>query len=71
MTTQVSESIKEFARMCIIAVLPVIILSLEKQDFDVKATGIALALAILRAVDRYIHESDEGVFRKMNGISPF
>lgn len=70
MKNDINESIKEFARMCIIAVIPVLIISIEKQDFDYKSTGIAFALAILRAVDSYIHESKTGILKNLNGISP-
>lgn len=46
----------EFLRVILIAILPVIIDSLERNILDWKVIAVAVAIAALKAVDRGIHE---------------
>lgn len=61
------EFLLELLRISLIAALPVIIASLEHGNLDLKVLAVAVALAVLRAVDRALHES--GVAEK--GITRF
>lgn len=61
------EAVKELARVSLLAALPVIYTSLEAGVVDFRAIGIAVAVAVLRAVDRFIHEWDGTALK---GISP-
>ncbi len=50
------EAGKELARVVLLAILPVLIISLEKGDVDWRAVGLAGSVALLRAVDKGLHE---------------
>ena len=50
------EGLKEFLRIGVLAVIPVIISQLEAQKFDWKVVVIVFVVAILKAIDRSIHE---------------
>lgn len=62
------EAAKEFARIIVLAILPVLMSSLEASSFDWRTTLVAVAIAVLRAVDRYIH-TDMSTDRR--GLLPF
>jgi len=49
-------TVKEFLRVGILAVIPVLISQLESQKVDWKTIGVVFVVAILKAVDRGIHE---------------
>lgn len=57
----------ELARVALLAALPLLITSLEAGSVDWNAIGIVTAVAVLRAIDRALHES--GVSEK--GITRF
>lgn len=73
------EAVKELGRNAILAVIPVVTLALQDVLAGVPvdwkaitvAAGATAALAILRSVDRYIHESDSGRLKDTNGLIPF
>ena len=52
------EGMKEFARMAVISVVPVLIASLEGGESDIKAIVVAVTIALLRAVDSFIHHEE-------------
>lgn len=56
MNNAFKEAIKEFGRMAVLAVIPVLISSLEGSQINLRATGIALGIVLLRTLDRFIHE---------------
>ena len=68
MSKELLESIKEGLRVFLLAVGPLIVIELEKgSGFDFKSVGIAGVIAVLRFVDKWLHES--GVSEK--GLTRF
>lgn len=67
MTKHTLEALKEFARMALLSILPIIITSLEADQLDIKTVGITLIVAILRSMDKWVHENPS---IPMDGISP-
>lgn len=57
------EALKEAGRVVALAVVPVLIASLESQSFDIKAVLIVAGLALLRFIDKYLH------VKAPNGVS--
>lgn len=47
-------ALKRLGKMLAIAVLPVLIASLQAETLDVRATVIAVAIAALAAVQKYV-----------------
>ncbi len=62
------EGVKEFGRIIVIAILPVLIDSLTVGEFSWRATGVAILVAALKAADKYVHKN-ESIDAK--GILPF
>lgn len=62
------EAAKEAGRTGILAALGVIVDSLASSTFSWRVTLVAAAVAALRAIDRYLHESKEV---KAKGLIPF
>lgn len=60
------EAGKEFLRVIALAAIPVIIVSLQ-NGLGLKPTLLAVAIAALRSVDKWIHESE----LKAKGLLPF
>lgn len=52
------EALKELVRTGLIAVIPVLIDGLTAGVVDLRLAGIAGAIAVLRAVDKWLHEKD-------------
>ena len=50
------KSLLEFGRIIVIAVIPVLISSLEKGTVDLKAIAIVGVVAGLKAIDKLLHE---------------
>jgi hypothetical protein len=50
------DGIKEFLRIGVIAIIPVVISQLETQKVDWKVVVIVFVVAILKAIDRGMHE---------------
>lgn len=61
------EGLKELARIAIIAVVPILISGLEAGALDWKLILVSAIIAILKAVDKFVHKSD----LKANGLIPF
>ena len=47
----------ELFRVAAIAVVPVAIVALESGEVDAKALAIVAAVAVLKAIDRMLHDS--------------
>lgn len=62
------ESAKEFGRILVIAILPILVDSLTSDKFSLRGVLIALTVAALRAADKWVHENP-GI--KAKGILPF
>lgn len=62
------EAVKEFGRVGVLAALPIIIDALSAGEFDLKLTAIAVVVAVLRALDAYIHNSKN---TPAKGLLPF
>lgn len=56
------ESLKEGARVFLLAVIPLLVVQLESSVFDWRALAVAGVIAILRFVDKLLHRS--GVAKK-------
>lgn len=57
MSDSIKEALREFLRVVVLAVIPVIIVSLEANQVDVKSVAIVGVVAGLRFVDKYLYES--------------
>jgi len=54
---EMKEAAKEALRVCLVAVIPVLIDSLNAGSINFRAVGIIAMIALLRLVDKYLHES--------------
>lgn len=62
MKESIIEALKEGARVVLLAIVPLLIVSLESGVFDWKLIGTVAGLALLRMIDKFLHErSPEGV----------
>ena len=52
------EGMKEFARIAVLSIIPVLIASLEGGQSDMKAIVVAVVIALLRALDSFIHHEE-------------
>ena len=52
------EAIRELARVALIAVIPVLIDSLNKGTVDWRVVGTVGAIAILRGIEKLFYEAD-------------
>jgi hypothetical protein len=68
MSKPLLEAIKEGLRVAILAALGVLTEALASGQLNWKLTGIAAAVASLKALDKYIHE-DKDI--KAKGLLPF
>ena len=55
------DGVKEFLRVGVVAVLPVAIAQLESQKIDWKIVAIVFVIAVLKAIDRALHEYGKNV----------
>ena len=55
MSIQFIEALKELGRVIVLAIIPVLISSLESGKVDWKVIAIVGAIAGLRSVDKYLH----------------
>lgn len=58
MNEKIIEGIKELLRTGVLAAIPVLIDGLSKGQVDFRLAGIAFAIAVLRAIDKVLHEYD-------------
>ena len=49
------EALKEFGRVVLFAAIPILIAQLEVGKMDWKVIGIAVVIALLKAVDKGLH----------------
>jgi hypothetical protein len=57
MKEELLESVKEGMRVFLMAVIPLMIVEIERGEFDFKTITIAGVIAVLRFVDKYLHRS--------------
>lgn len=50
------EAGKEALRVVLLAVIPVLVTSLEKNEVDLRLLAVVGSVALLRAVDKWLHE---------------
>lgn len=62
------EAAKEFGRIVVLSLIPLVVVALEAGNLFTKATLVTLAVAALRAIDSYIHERKD---LKANGLLPW
>lgn len=55
--TPVVEGLKELCRVSLIAAVPLLISGLETGLIDWRMVGIASIIAVLKALDKYLHKS--------------
>lgn len=54
-TKEIVEALKELIRTALLAVIPLIISQLSSNTIDWKAIAIAVAIALLSGVDKFLH----------------
>lgn len=54
--TALIEGLKELGRVALLAIIPVVIDQLTAGAINFRLIGIIAAIAILRAVDKFLHE---------------
>jgi hypothetical protein len=69
MSKALIEGLKEIGRTALMAVIPLIVIDLGQNKFNYQAWGIALLIAVLSGVDKWLHKLDEGV--NGNGLTGF
>ena len=69
----VIEGLKALGRVAVVACLPLLIQSLQAGTIDYKGILTAGAIAVLMALDKYVHEYDGSnkTLKKSEGILPF
>lgn len=50
------EALKELARVALMAAIPLLIQGLQHSEINWQAVGVASVIAVLRTVDKYLHE---------------
>jgi len=50
------KAIKELLRVMLLSIIPVLIYQIEAGQFDPKAVYVVGAIALLRGLDKYLHE---------------
>ena len=67
------KAVKEFLRVVVLAIIPLLIVGLQEGSLDIKLVIIAGAVAGLRFIDKLLHEmgkeSDNGILLK--GLTRF
>ena len=53
----IKEAVKELLRVVVLAVIPVLVVSLESGNVDYKAIAVVGAVAGLRFIDKLLYES--------------
>ena len=68
-----TELLKEFGRIAVFAVIPLLIIQLESgKEIEWKSFGMAAFIAILRSIDRYRHiELINAGDAEAKGLLPF
>ena len=63
------EGVKELLRTFLMAVIPLVIVDLQDSRFNWQVWLIAGLIAVLSAVDKWLHKKDTGV--RGNGLTGF
>lgn len=73
METPLKKAGLEMLRVTVLAIIPVLIMSLENGQVDLKYLGIVAGIAALRAVDKFLHEvgKDEDMSQLIKGLTRF
>lgn len=73
MQKEIIEAIKELLRVMVLAAVPVIITSLERGSVDYREVLVVMAIAGLKALDKYLHEigKETGVEEIAKGLTRF
>lgn len=73
MTDQIQEAIKEGLRIVVIAIIPVLIPMIQNEAWDVKSILIVAVIAVLRALDKFLHErgKDTNDLNMTKGLTRF
>ena len=58
MSKPLSEAVKEFFRVVVIAIIPVVVDGLSRNVIDMRLVAVAGSIAGLRAIEKWLHESD-------------
>lgn len=66
MNTPLAEGLKEIVRIAILAAIPVLIALMQNGEGNWKLVGVTVAVAVLRGIDSWIHDSDLPI----KGLSP-
>ena len=70
--TPIVSAIKEAGRVVIISVIPIVITSLQADKFDWKLIWVTAGIALLRFVDKLIHEQSKvDAEQTLKGLVPF
>ena len=56
MKEAIIEAFKEFLRVVLLAVVPVLIVGLENGNLNLRFVGLTAGIAFLRALDKVLHE---------------
>lgn len=56
MSVELKEALKELGRVVVLAVIPVLIASLENWEIDWKVVAVVGGIAALRFIDKYLHQ---------------
>jgi hypothetical protein len=52
------EPLKEAGRVVVLAIIPLLITSLEMKKFDWVSIGVVAAIAFLKFIDKYFHDKE-------------
>ena len=55
------EGLKQLLRVALVAVIPLVISGLSSNSLDVKSIAVAGMIAVLMGIDKWLHQSNEGV----------
>lgn len=73
MSNALIESLKELARVIVLAIIPVMITGVEDGSFDWRVVGTVALLAALRFIDKLAHEigKEDNISTLVKGITRF
>lgn len=55
-SSETKEAVREFVRVILLSIIPVVIVVLEAPEVGLKAGILAVVIAVLRATDKFLHE---------------
>ena len=61
-------SVKEFIKVALLAMIPLVIVGLSGTGIDWKAIGVAGAVAFLNALNEFLKKSDNKALKDYTGI---